>query len=323
VSLSQPVNTASPTASGAPSPMRAALRNMFRQPTFILAATVLFIAALTLNGAVQMMQLHFRKEPVALRHPLDEIPPQMGPWLQLSKDQPLDKELQDTLGTDKYVFRDYVDTRHVSAGELAVFKKDLAPADYLRELSLLQSEKPGSVISAAVTYYTGLVDTVPHIPDRCYVAGGYEPIDHSYPTWDVTPPGVLGSYADTASRELQVCFINFEDQTATRSTLPINVAYFFQCNGSYESDAINGVRMRLQDLTERHGYFAKVELKTIMSDQIASKSTMADFLRYALPEIERCLPDWQAVKRSESQAAKPGETAANNQGMEKNSASIH
>jgi hypothetical protein len=291
---------------------------MFRQPTFIIAATILLIAALTLNGAVQMMKLHFRKEPVALRHPLDEIPPQMGPWLQVSKDEPLDKELQDTLGTDKYIFRDYVDTRQISAAELAQLQKEIATGDTARDLATIQSERPGAILSAAVTYYTGLVDTVPHIPDRCYVAGGFEPVDHSYPTWDVSPPGVLGSYADTPARNLQVCFINFEDQTANRSSLPINVAYFFQCNGSYESDPIDGVRMRLQDLTERHGYFAKVELKTVMSDQNVSKSIMADFLRYSLPEIERCLPDWQAVKRSEARGSAGGNLPGDN-----NSPPIH
>ena len=270
---------------------------------FLMAAGVLFIAALTLNGAVQMMKLHFRKEPVSLRHPLDEIPQQMGPWLQVSKDEPLDKEMQDVLGTEKYIFRDYVDTRQIGAGELAVLKKEIATGDISRHMARLRSDKPTSVLTAAVTYYTGLVDTVAHIPDRCYVADGFEPIDHAYPVLDVTPPAVLGSYANAPSRELTVCFINFEDQTPNTSTLPVNVAYFFQCNGTYESDPIDGVRLRLQDLTQRHGYYAKVELKTVMSDTIAAKSTMADFLRYALPEIERCLPDWAAVKRSEAQSS--------------------
>jgi hypothetical protein len=283
-----------------PSPLVMALKAALHQPSFIIAAVVLLIAALTLNGAVEMMKLHFRKEPVALRHPLDEIPAQMGPWLQVSKDEPLDKELQDTLGTDKYVFRYYVDTRQITAGELAIFKNEIATGDTAEHIAHLQSEKPGAVLKAAVTYYTGLVDTVPHIPDRCMVAGGFEPIDHAYPTFDVSPPAALGAYADAPTRSLQVCFINFEDQTPTRSSVPVNVAYFFQCNGSYESDPINGVRMRLQDLTERHGYFAKVELTNAMTDTNASKLAMADFLRYALPRIEDCLPDWAAVKRGEA-----------------------
>jgi hypothetical protein len=293
----------SASTSAAPSPLVMSLKAMLRQPTFLIAAGVLLIAAITLNGAVQMMKLHFRKEPVALRHPLDEIPAQLGPWLQVSKDEPLDKEMQDVLGTEKYIFRDYVDTRQISAGELEVLEKEIASGDAARHVARIQSEKPTAVLTGAVTYYTGLVDTVAHIPDRCYVADGYEPIDHSYPTWDVSPPAVLGSYAASPSRDLKVCFINFEDQTPSSPKLPVNVAYFFQCNGTYESDPIDGVRMRLQDLSERHGYYAKVELKTVMTDTNDAKRTMADFLRYALPEIERCLPDWQAVKRSESQGS--------------------
>jgi len=308
--VSPPAVSPSPAPTSAASLLSRSFRAVIRQPTFLLAAGVLFIAALTLNGAVQMMKLHFRKEPVALRHPLDEIPQQLGPWLQVSKDEPLDKELQDVLGTEKYIFRDYVDTRQISDAELAGLKKEIASGDVARHVARLRNDKPTSVLTAAVTYYTGLVDTVAHIPDRCYVADGFEPIDHSYPTLDVSPPAVLGSYSSAPSRDLKVCFINFEDQTPDHSTLPVNVAYFFQCNGSYESDPIDGVRLRLQDLTERHGYYAKVELKTVMSDTNASKSTMADFLRYALPEIERCLPDWDAVKRSEAQTNPSASVAA-------------
>ena len=87
---------------------------MLGQPTFLIAAGVLFVAALTLNGAVGMMKLHFRKEPVALRHQLDEIPAATWTMAQISKDEPLDKEMQDVLGTEKYIFRNYVDTRQIS-----------------------------------------------------------------------------------------------------------------------------------------------------------------------------------------------------------------
>jgi hypothetical protein len=286
---------------GPSSPLAQSFKAAMREPTFLVAVGVLLIAALTLNGAVQMMKLHFRKEPVALRRPLDEIPQQLGPWLQVSKDEPLDKELQDVLGTEKYIFRDYIDTRQIGEVELATFKKEIITGDVVRHLARLRGDKPTSVLTAAVTYYTGLVDTVAHIPDRCYVADGFEPIDHSYPVLDVTPPAAAGSYSTSPSRDLKVCFINFEDQTPNREKLPVNVAYFFQCNGTYESDPIDGVRLRLQDLSQRHGYYAKIELKTVMDDTIKSKDTMADFLRYALPEIERCLPDWDAVKRSETQ----------------------
>ena len=39
------------------------------------------------------------------------------------------------------------------------------------------------VMRAAVTYYTGMVDTVAHIPDRCYVADGFVPDKYDTPNW--------------------------------------------------------------------------------------------------------------------------------------------
>jgi hypothetical protein len=91
-----------------------------------------------------------------------------------------------------------------------------------------------------------------------------------------------------------VCYINFEDQVATRQSMQRNVAYFFQANGSYTADPI-GVRVLLQDLRQRYAYYSKIELMTQMNDSQKSADMMNDFLTQALPEIERCLPDWNKV----------------------------
>ena len=104
-------------------------------------------------------------------------------------------------------------------------------------------------------------------------------------------------------------FFTFEDQTG-RGRMNRHVAYFFHCNGGYEPNPV-AVRVKLQNLFERHGYYAKVEL---MADEFARavsgpaaeakraesakkvQAAMADLLTAALPEVERCLPDWKAVK---------------------------
>src|SRR5205085_6651289 len=100
-----------------------------------------------------------------------------------------------------------------------------------------------------------------------------------------------------------------------------HVAYFFHCNGGYEPNPV-AVRVKLQNLFERHGYYAKVEL---MADDPARASTatpseiearraasaekakaaMADLLTQAMPAVERCLPDWKAVKSAGAGPAKP------------------
>src|ERR1700722_189111 len=160
------------------------------QPGFLTAATILGVAAIGLNAAVSSMQLHFKKVAVPLTKELDTMPPQLGDWVQVSKDEPLDKETQDALSTTHYIFRDYVDTRLVSPREVAVFDGK-SSTERKAILARLQMMKPEAVLNLAVTYYTGLVDTVAHIPDRCMIADGFEPSEYETPQWDMGP-GRLG-----------------------------------------------------------------------------------------------------------------------------------
>ena len=141
---------------------------------------------------------------------------------------------------------------------------------------------PDAVINMAVTYYTGMVDTVAHIPDRCYIADGFQPTDYDFPTWD------LGN-----GRDLQVRFINFQDQNGL-ARVDRSVAYFFHVNGRYESNPL-GVRRSLQNLLEKYGYYSKVELMTLDPDHERSAHTMSGFLSSALPEVEKSYPDWKKV----------------------------
>jgi hypothetical protein len=274
-------------------------RSRWLQPGFLLAAGILAVSAVGLNVAVSALQLHFKKQPVYPVQDLASIPKQLGPWVQVSVDEPLDHELQDTLGTSLYVFRDYVDTRRASAAELAAFEgKDSAERKSLA--AKLQLAKPEAVINCAVTYYTGMVDTVAHIPERCYVADGYQPSSHQVLGWDLGP-----SFAgNDGSHNLDVEYINFEDQTdAGRVTK--RVAYCFFVDGRWECDSI-GVRERLQDLRATHGFYSKVELMTAgIPDAGASARVMADFMASAVPQVAKCYPDWDRVEAGTVATPKP------------------
>jgi hypothetical protein len=282
-------------------PLVRTLRRVFAQPAFVAAVVVLGVSALGLNVAVNAMKLHFKKQPVPLARPLATIPPDLGPWRQVSRDRPLDGEMQQALGTDQYVFRDYVDTRRVAGpvvrqleeiqAQLAKATDATAREQLEREwgtlMGTVRARDPQAVVNLAVTYYTGLADTVAHVPDRCYVADGYQPTSYDETSWPVGPGGGA----------VPVRFINFEDQT-NRASVTKSVAYFFHVNGHFESSPL-GVRRSLQNLFEKHGYYAKVELLTIINDRDASAAVMTDFLSTALPEVQRTLPDWQAVRRGD------------------------
>ena len=260
-----------------------------RWVAFGVVAALLSIAAVGLNAAVGVMEVQFQKLPVPLRKPVAMIPADLGEWTQLSLDRPLGAEMEEALGTKEYVFRFYADRDAVPADRLKEF--DGLPADAREQLGYaLQRQYPGGVVRAAVTYYTGSVDTVPHIPERCMVGGGFDPVDPEVVTWPVFP--------DRAgdAKDLEVRLIQFEqaaDVGPSTDVVPMDVAYFFQVNGGYESDPITGVRLRLQDLTVRHGYFAKVELMTQGRDRDLAATTMTRFLTAAMPAVEACLPDWK------------------------------
>src|SRR5947208_2521543 len=89
----------------------------------------------------------------------------------------------------------------------------------------------GMLLRAAValTYYTGKADTVAHVPERCYVGEGFDPVNPKTELWKV------------GERMLEVRHIQFARRETGGAA---DVAYFFQCNGAYESNSLR-VRARL------------------------------------------------------------------------------
>ncbi|HZK80915.1 MAG TPA: exosortase-associated EpsI family protein [Humisphaera sp.] len=286
------------------SELRSAFQCAFRQRSFVVALVVMVIAAATLNSAVAFLQMHFHKKAVALRvHSLKEgIPQKLGRWVMVSKDQAIDPEIEQVLLTREYVFRDYVDSFKVSQAEIDLMQ-NAGAQERDSKLSELQKSNPAAVIRVGVTYYTGLVDTVAHVPERCYVADGFEVKQYEEQT------ATLGNYPDGSPRDVTFRFVGFEDQAGLVHVERVarNVGYVFHCNGSYTSSPFE-VRGRLQNLLEPYGYYAKIEMMTAAplpiglyhnvfdaNNHDASIAAMESFLKEALPEIEKCLPDWKAL----------------------------
>jgi hypothetical protein len=292
-------------------------KKFFTTP-FVVVLVVLGLAAMGLNASVGYLKVTFRKEAVHPARAMKELPAAFGPWKQVSLDVPLEADIQSALGTEDYIFRDYVNAELAgpevmerlaglqnpdTPASQAVLREyatavnkqvsQLDPAQVLMALDMarkhevmrLQKSKPQAVVNLAVTYYTGLVDTVAHIPDRCYLADGYQPREYKVEQWPIKNPPI------------KVRYINFEDQTGFGKQ-PRSVVYFFNVNGEY-TDSSYDVRYALQNLLQRYGYYAKVECMTAMADRDKSRQVMTDFLTLAMPEVQKLLPDWEKVQRGE------------------------
>ncbi len=269
------------------------VKRAFAQPAFVAAAALLGVFGVVLNS----IPLKWTKIPVplAVSSLREGIPLQIGHWTMISTDHAIDPEIEEVLGTSQYVFRDYVDDRKISPADLDQLKNIAAPnRDAL--LAKLQAANPTAILRVGITYYTGSVDTVAHVPERCYVADGFDVTDHQ------TKHMTAGHYADGSPRSLDYSYLSFEDQTGLGQRVQRvsrNVGYVFHCDGEYASTS-SEVRWKLQNLFEPYGYYAKIEMMTQGRDTFAgnrdsSPEAMEDFMTDALPALEKCLADWKSL----------------------------
>jgi hypothetical protein len=280
--MTHPVSTNQTVISGG---SVSASQKLFGSWSFRAAFTVLLAAALGLIFTTEKLKLYYRKEPVPMRSAFKAgIPEQLGDWIRVAGDEKLDEDLLKALDTNEYLFCNYLNFRVLgrTPEQLRQEFAALPPKDQKQLLGKLRQQSPAAVLDVALTYYTGKADTVAHIPERCYIGDGYE---------IVTPPEnqVWG-----LDHDVQVRFITFENPDSV-SAVPSQVAYFFHVNGTYSSSS-DYVRVQLQDLFNRYGYYAKVELMCKTTDRAAAAETMRNFLVAALPAVEKVLPDWSQYR---------------------------
>ena len=234
------------------------------------------------NAVLAMTKAVLIKEAVPLRTHLFLLPDQVGLW-EMVYDEKMTDEILEVLGT-----RDYVSRAYINKG---------APKN-----------SPESVLQFHVAYYTGTADTVPHVPETCYVAGGLEyvgltvePMNLDASTY--TPEGE--GYLSETLLEPGTAYLPHAEFDVTRFTFArtdggarrlSNVFYFFVVNGKYLPTP-DHVRLQGFDPRDKHSYYCKVEVGLPHMEDVEQAREIAEgFLRKMLPEVMACLPDWREVK---------------------------
>ena len=112
--------------------------------TFLAVCGTLLLGGLGLRWAMQRFDVYLRKEPVEMRGAFATIPATLGRWQKVGDDLLMDAATVEQLGTSQYLTRNYAQDGDPSRG----------------------------ILSLHLAYYTGMIDTVPHIPERCWGANG-------------------------------------------------------------------------------------------------------------------------------------------------------
>ena len=252
------------------------------------SAGVLLSAAVGQSAMISATEAVLFKKPVPLRHQLYELPKEIGTWKLAHTYPPLPDDVVETLGTDNYISMVYEDL------------------DY-------PENKPGRLVRLHVAYYTGMIDTVPHVPDRCFMGAGLQlidadlvPIQLDLPEARTDPasdnlltPSVLDPPEQVRLPEdaFSVRQLAFDDPRNDRPQM--NVLYFFVANGNYMASA-EDVRIEGFNIRDEYSFYCKVEVQPVgVEDPELARERTRDMLSAVLPEIMTCLPDWVEVRAGE------------------------
>ncbi|VAX40764.1 hypothetical protein MNBD_PLANCTO03-889 [hydrothermal vent metagenome] len=253
--------------------------------TFLVAA-----AAGAVHTVVPMMGLHLKKMAIepASGFALTSLPEETPSWIKMF-DRREPAEVEEELGTTNYLTRTY---------------RQRNPED----------PKNPRRIELHVAYYTGMIDTVPHVPERCFIGGGLQmgtrprilPLELDQSSWvrDPDVPEELGPIyrIRTASgnrvrlpRDPQAIKINTSEYNIS-DEITFYAGYFFIANGGHTESA-NGVRLLAFKLQDDYAYYLKVQFN---SSDVESMDQLAEDASSLLGEIfgdlMLCVPDWIDVQ---------------------------
>jgi exosortase len=267
-----------------------------RAPLALLVACVtLLVCGAGFRAGVASLNIYLRKEAVPPREPFSTISRTLGPWRAVGEDAVYDVAMIEALGTSNFL-----DRRYAPEGQ--------------QERGLLQVH---------IAYYTGMIDAVPHIPERCFLAAGFEQqslsdvlplrVDRSAWAVDPGPPNVASNthylaalredpFTGALSRvrmpvgDLEMTVMQFGRKDWPGAN--IFGGYLFIANGRATARA-EAVRMLAFKPDERAAYYCKLQFVYAAPGATREQyvALVSDFLTHALPEIMVCLPDWQTVER--------------------------
>lgn len=233
-------------------------------PRYLACAVLLAISAVGVGLLPRYLGIYLQKEAVPLKKSLRLLDARaLGPRYERhpATDQipKLSEDMEESLGTREY---------------LQILLSD----------TTMPLDSPVRVAKVFLTYYTGRPDMVPHVPDECYLAGGFSPKGASTVNVPVRDSGAKDD-------RVPVRVVEFQSPAGRRSLAggdSTAVMYFFHVNGGFATTR-DGVRLRLSDPWQRVAYYAKIEV--YFSNHTLTRNAGKEESLAALPPLlEHLLP---------------------------------
>lgn len=276
---------------------KSALSWCWKERHFLIAALILAITAFGWDLALGKLRWVMRKEPVpwpkgvlvSEDFRLLTLPEQLGPYVLAERgDLDLEEEDLELLGVGTSQDKDRHAQRRSNWYNVRIYRDTRkAPGE------------PYSVWRLEVYYYTGGLDTVPHVPERCLVVGGATTLDSESENIPFKVPAARKPWDNAIAFRK----VPYEKSDRLRLNQQRYVTYYiFSLNGKPEQ-SWEVVRVTLMHPLVRYCYFAKIQfapLNEIVDSDEADKSA-EDFVNFFLPSVLRTLPMPNDVQKLNSQ----------------------
>ncbi len=265
---------------------------------FFVTIFILAFSSVAFQFGAHYLNVILHKEPVYPRKNFSVLPTKLDSWQRAGDDARFDAAGVEALGTELYLSRMYI-----------------------------SSDKLIPSLQLHIAYYTGQVDAVPHVPDRCMVAGGFVPltpeprtlplnidrslwIEDEAEAMDGMPYPIVTQWNKLTEQDevIRMPFGDFEIRITEFSHPQIGddhffAGYFFVANGKTTAYP-ERIRMLAFDRSSQFAYYCKVQFtmrgnRDFTIDKFVH--IVSDFTSDLLPDIMRCLPDWTEVTSSTQQ----------------------
>lgn len=273
------------------------MKSAFINPGVVTAVAILAVGAGGLGAVKSYWDLYTQKMEIRCADDrlVSSVPVQTPSWMRIGIDHLEEAETLAVLGTQNYVTRTYVER---------------------------SPKNPEKMVKLAfhATYYTGGIDAVPHVPDRCFVGGGMQigeivgnlPLDFDQTMWSpnedvpesrkgqVWRVRVTNPDSSSNGRMPNLPFKPQEMRLRTMKFLqgerPVYSGYFFVANGGSVCMP-EEVRLLAFDLRSKYAYYMKVQ---VTSSDVESGEELAEaassLIGEMLGDIMLCVPDWIEVE---------------------------
>ncbi len=289
---------------------------------FVIALGALVVGVASLQGMVRALKATLIKIPIEAKYKLPSIPEELPSWKRIGADEQMSEEMVTELGTENYISRAYME-KNPPEGQSPI------------------------LLSLHMTYYTGMVDTVPHIPDQCLVAAGWSiagstgvrplNLDQEIGEWrlerDVAgrvfsarlgPDSKVPNTRINLPRDADKLSIRVNPYTEPKSNKSLFAGYYFIANGGH-CDNAEDVRLLAFQLQDTYAYYLKVQISTSsVETEEEYVAACRKLLSELLPEIMLCAPDWVELQRGLSTAtgSQAGEKGKTNHAPDSNGAGV-